>query len=250
MITLMAWTLAAEISVMGAIGDSMTTGFNSRRLGDNREISWSSGDAPDVESHFRRLKARTPSHTIIAYNEAIAGSVSSDLNRQVTRLLRRAPDYVTVTIGANDICSWDVDYAAHLLDYKTKLRAAVQRLVDARPAIKVYLAPIPDMYNLWEIASPRAECRQRWDVLPVCSVLLGSGATARDRAAFVDRWRDANAAIAAVALEFPQHVLHDPELAHTQFEWHHVSPLDCFHPSIAGQNMLSELSWQVAESKL
>ncbi len=235
---------ADEPLVAGAIGDSISAGFDAVRVGDNREFSWSTGTAPGINSHLKRLSALR-GQPVTAFNEAIAGSVVADLDRQITRLITKSPDYVTVTIGANDICGWSGDYQADLAAFRSQLSTEVKRLVAARPNIKVLLASIPDMYNLWEVGSAHPQCAARWRLFGVCSPLLGADATTADRQAFVERWQAANDAISDVAAEMPANVLHNPDLAHVQFSWEDISTLDCFHPSVIGQNLLAEKTWQL-----
>ena len=69
--------------VLGAIGDSITTGFDAQHFGDNRELSWSTGDSPLINSHLHRREALLDTH-ITARNEAVAGSVAATLEGQIT----------------------------------------------------------------------------------------------------------------------------------------------------------------------
>jgi lysophospholipase L1-like esterase len=231
------------IHVMGAIGDSITAGFNARRFGDNRELGWATGDEGDVLSHLLRLRAQ--GSDVQAFNDAIAGSKVDDLHRQITRNLRHPVDYVTVTIGANDVCTWPDDYGGQLAEFETTLDTEISRIVETRPNVKIMLPPIPDIYNLWAVASSHDGCYGRWQLFNICQPLLGRDRTDAERAAFRTRWELANAAITRVAEAHSDHVLHDPELAHTAFTWEHISPLDCFHPNVLGQNLLSERAWML-----
>src|SRR4051812_37873490 len=86
---------ASDAVVAGALGDSVSTGFNAQRLGDNKELSWSTGTG--VNSYAQRL-GQAMRRPITSFNEAIAGSTAPNLANQVTRLMRHDPDYVTITI--------------------------------------------------------------------------------------------------------------------------------------------------------
>ncbi len=232
--------------IVGALGDSISAGFDAVRLGDNREMSWSTGDSTEVKSHAQRLAQQT-NRPVTTFNEAIAGSVVTDLDQQVERLLPHKPDYITIDIGANDLCTWPSDYTAQLGAYEGHLHDLVNQIVTALPQSKVVLAPIPNLYNLWQVASPQPGCQERWDLIGICTPLLGSNVSDADRQAFTVRWQLANAAIDRIAASFPANVLHDPNGANTRFEWQHVSTVDCFHPSVAGQNLLSEVAWKLLE---
>lgn len=240
---LVASTATAAPLVMGALGDSITAGFDAKRVGDNREISWATGTSNLINSHVKRLAALTHTETV-GYNEAIVGSMANDLPRQVTRLLAKNPDYVTLAIGANDVCGWPSDYEAARETFKTQLAAQIERLTAARPQVKILLVPVPDLYNLWTVANVHPSCQARWDLFGVCSELLGSKATEASRTAFVQKWEAINSVIAEVARDHTMNVIHDPELAHMPFAWSDLSPIDCFHPSVKGQNLLAEKTWQ------
>lgn len=235
---------SGETKVIGAIGDSITAGFDARHLGDNRELSWSTGNSPDIQSHLHRLE-QVFGANLEARNEAIAGSVASDLDRQITRILVYTPDFVTVAIGANDICGWGRDYEADRAAFEGKVRAALHRILDSDQGAHITLAPIPNIYNLWEVAHDKPSCQTKWNIVNLCAPLLGRDRTEQDRQDFVARWRVANQTLGRIAAEFPATQLSwDPSMADTRFEWEHVSQIDCFHPSVLGQNLLAEKTWQ------
>lgn len=243
--SLATFTPAAHAAALtlGAVGDSISAGTNTSRLGDNRDLSWSTGTRAESDSHLKKLSLRY-GQPVTGRNEAVSGSTVHDLEPQITRVLAYRPDFLTITVGANDVCSWSATHSRELELFETTLQAHLQRIVDALPHIKIYVAAIPDMYNLWQIASQRSGCQSRWNLMRICPALLARDVSELDRQGFVERWRDANDAIEAVAGRFPNNVYFDPSMAETRFEWQHVSTVDCFHPSVAGQNLLSEKTWE------
>src|SRR5688572_16169316 len=98
---------AQDEYVIGAIGDSISTAFNAEALFSNQEYSWSTGDADNglVDSHFLRLKRLFPQLQVKAVNAAIPGSHADELMTQVDRILPYHPKYITMMIGANDVCN-------------------------------------------------------------------------------------------------------------------------------------------------
>ena len=229
--------------VVGAIGDSLSAGFNAKHIGDNRELSWCTGESPLVNSHLQRLEAFFGKR-FRGVNEAIAGSVAADLEHQTSRLLPNHPLYMTLNIGANDVCTWEPHgYEPKLAKFEDDVRAAVTRLVTAEPGVTITMAPIPNVYNLREVAHAVPGCQVKWDILGMCNPLLGSQRTQADREAFRVRWQQTNDALARVAASFPQQVKFNENAIDTPFTWDDVSPIDCFHPSILGQNLLAEKTW-------
>ncbi len=228
--------------VLGAVGDSLTAAFNAQHLGDNREHSWSTGNSEIVLSHKRRLELEI-GRPVVADNEAISGAVASGLDRQITRLLASEPDFVTMVIGANDVCGWADEHHEQLAQFEYDVRMGLRKLVTARPSAHIILGPIPDIYNLWEVAVNQPSCQLKWNIIGMCRPLLDGSRTQAQREEFRLRWGDANEALARIAADFPENVHFDPTVAQTQFDWSHVSPIDCFHPSIAGQNVMAEKTW-------
>ena len=106
--------------VMGALGDSISAGFNASRYGDNRELSWTGGQDSQgqVQSHARKLQTILGGRKVIVQNEAFVGAESAQLARQSARLLRTRLDYVTIAIGSNDVCTWYDDYLEKLAAYR------------------------------------------------------------------------------------------------------------------------------------
>ena len=229
--------------ILGAVGDSITAGFDARRFGDNKELSWSSGqDAQGlVQSHARRIEAIL-GRPVTAFNEAFVGAQAADLPRQIGRLVRHKPDYVTLAIGANDVCVWGDDYLAALEAYRTNVATGIQTLIDANPHVKIVMIPVPDIIRVREVGLAHS-CQDRWDTINVCRPLLAPGVTADNVAHVANRLRHINTTMAEIAQNFPDHVHFRGEIASYVFEWPDLSSLDCFHPSIIGHNKLAEFSF-------
>lgn len=239
-----------QVFTIAAVGDSISAGFNADRLLNNRELSWTTGTNQDrrVMSHFHRLTDIHGAGQVRAYNEAIMGSEAADLVQQTRRLQGRRLDYVTVLIGANDVCTWTGSNTDELLRrFKSHVTFAVQTLLDGNPAARVVLVQIPDLYRLWEIGSAN-NCQSKWNLFGICAPLLGENRTMEERLEFRARWEIANAALATIAEQlnarYPGQVQFDETLGSTEFEAEHLSRLDCFHPSVAGQNLIAEKTWQ------
>jgi hypothetical protein len=234
--------VAASPVVLGSLGDSITVACNAASVGDNPALSWSTGTDSRVNSHLKRL-AILLKNDVQGVNVAVSGSKVEDLKAQANRLANHKPDYVTIEIGANDLCAWTSDYAAKILQFGIDLRFIVARMVDINPDVKILLASIPDIYGLWEIGSRRPDCQLRWDVLRLCGPLLSSGVTTQERVAFVERWRIVNANIQSVAEAFPKNVIFNAAVASSRISSEDISSIDCFHPSVHGQNLLADRAW-------
>jgi lysophospholipase L1-like esterase len=237
--------LADEL-VVGAIGDSITRAFNAGAPLDQPEKSWATGDNDAAESYSHAGRLRGLGYDVRAHNAARSGANAVELAGQVDELFDaesgRAPDYVTLMIGANDVCDWGEDHGDALAAFYGDVDEAVGKLVDANPAVKILMAPIPNMLQLWSVGRANG-CQARWDLYRMCTPLLGRGKSAAERARFGERLADANAALADVASQYPDHVLMADEVSSAVFEWRHISGIDCFHPSEAGQELLGDVTW-------
>ncbi len=227
--------------VVSAIGDSITTGFNARNLGDNKVLNWGVGTSTELKSHLKRLEML--GYSVTSHNSAIAGSKAADLPPQIDTAITNAADYVTMTIGANDLCSWPANHQVKLEEFKNKMTTEMTRIIESRPKIKITMSPIPNLYNLWEVGSVNAQCQSRWDFFGICAPLLNSKRTPKEREEFMGRWQDANQALEEVAGMFPENILFPKDAATTRFDFKHISEIDCFHPSVAGQDLLAEATW-------
>lgn len=228
--------------VMGALGDSITMAFNAGGPLDHPANSWSVGWSKNVDSHYERLL--NIYDDVAAYNAARSGAKADELDTQISKLLKKAtPDYVTILMGANDICSWPADHSKYLDQYNQNMTAGVERLIKANADIKIVLAPVPNMLQLWKVGRVN-NCQGKWNLYNFCSPLLGEKRTDAERAAFVDRLNDLNGTIEQIANEHAENVRFAQSIATAPFEWKHISNLDCFHPSMAGQSFLADESWK------
>jgi len=233
----------SEEFVMGSIGDSITQAMNSQNWGDNQQYNWSTGENKDglVYSHYKRMKEIIEGN-ISTYNSSVSGAKSDQLEDQAREILDKDIDYLTILIGANDVCSWTGKYDKNIEEYKKNVENVVKIFIDNNPQIKILIAPIPNLYNLWEVGNSKS-CQFMWDIAQICSPLLHSSRTEDERLAFSERTFKANNRLNEIANEYPNNVRYDPTLEDYEFEWEDVSPKDCFHPSIKGQNLISELTW-------
>lgn len=233
---------AAQAFVMGALGDSITAATNADQIGSHWKYSWSTGtSAEQVQSHLLRL--RDSLDTPVSYhNFAVPGAKVKHLHFQVAQLVQlQALDYLTIEIGANDICGWGTGEAFDL--FEADLRSVLSKIIERFPRVKILVAAIPNMYRLYEVGSQH-QCAWKWDSGQICAPLLASSVTPSQRRAFANKLEQLNSRIGEVVQDFEQNVKYSAALGGEAFEWEHISELDCFHPSIKGQRLISGLTWQ------
>lgn len=133
--------------VLGSLGDSITVACNAAAVGDNPALSWSTGTDKRVNSHLKRLAVQLKSD-VQGVNLAITGAKVLDLRAQTNALINHKPDYVTIEIGANDLCAWTSDYTANILQFGIELRSNIAKIVESSPDVRILLASIPDIYGV------------------------------------------------------------------------------------------------------
>ncbi len=233
----------SPLFTIGALGDSISIAFNAEKSGANAEHSWASGnvDATRGASHFRRLQRLFPALDVRAVNTAFNGARATDLKAQVDRLLVTPPDYVTCLIGANDLPRWLAGEYGYLLDTFVKdVRAAVKRLIAANPRVMILLAAIPDQSRVVHLL---AASGIGGAAAPYLAALAESPQLKVITKAYKERWARTNAALEEVAVAHPANVRFVPATAAATFTGEHLSPLDSYHPSVAGQRLLADITW-------
>ncbi|MGW0901736.1 GDSL-type esterase/lipase family protein, partial [Streptomyces goshikiensis] len=169
---------------IAAVGDSITRGFDACSvLADCPEVSWATGDDPEVDSLATRLlgAAEAPSRS---WNYAVTGSRMADLPGQLASAAEHKPDLVTVMVGSNDACRPTASSMTPVADFRAGFEQALAGLRAASPRSQVYVSSVPDLQRLWEQGKDSPMVRQIWK-LGICQSMLAdplsviAGSTAR-----------------------------------------------------------------------
>lgn len=220
---------------MAAIGDSMTRAADvCCWYGDHPANSWSTGGAwwDGVRSHYERLRALNPDIAGHNYNVAVSGARMSDGPRQAQAAVDLAVHYVTIELGANDVCTSSPATMTPVDTFRSQFEEAMNLLDNGLPGrARVLVASIPDVSRLWALYKDDALARWVWDVADICQSMLASSRTDAERAVVRQRNQDFNAVLADVC---SQHTLcrYDGGAVFAYaFAKQDVSKLDYFHPS-------------------
>src|SRR5919112_1019856 len=91
---------------IAAVGDSITQAASSAgSLGtDAPQNSWATGTSASVNSHASRLVAAGAT-SLTRHNLSVSGAKMVDLPGQMLNAAAVQPDYLTVLIGGNDVCT-------------------------------------------------------------------------------------------------------------------------------------------------
>jgi len=226
---------------MGALGDSLTAGLNADAPFDQRDKSWSDGSA--IESHAVRLEKKF-GVPVSTKNVSVSGSRIEHLAKQTEKLLsdNYKPDYVTLLIGANDICDGNLktDELSNL--GSLALRQSLDALIAANSNVKILIGAVPNINYLYSLLYQDQECQENWRSLNICERLLLSTKFEREKG--VVRWAAYNEMQRIVSALYTKNVKFVADIRGEIFELKDISRVDCFHPSTEGQRKIAEVTWQ------
>lgn len=232
--------------VMASTGDSITRAFDANWscfLADCPRYSWSTGTSSSVYSHYRRLLTVAPQLYGRAYNDARSGARMTHLAGQLATAASQNADYVTVLMGANDVCTASIGAMTPVATFESQFRNALSSFTTARPQSRVFVSSIPNVYRLWALFRTNPLALAVWQQFGICQSMLNINNTETQRQQVLSRLKADNAALARVCAEFRQCRWDNYATYLTNFSTSDVSSVDYFHPSVRGENRLASVSW-------
>ena len=233
---------------MAAIGDSITQATNADLFhfgGSNPGQSWSTGDDPTdpIVSHYERILARNGGVAGHNANLAVSGSTMADGPGQAQRAVQTGADYVTVLLGANDVCAPSLAAMTSVADFEASFRQTMATLTTGLPAARIYVLSIPDVSQVWDLHQGNLLARLIWEWFRVCPPVLASANTEADRQLARARNVDFNTVLGTVCAEFAACRFDGNRVFDHTITAVEVSIVDFFHPSMDGQRNLAETTW-------
>jgi lysophospholipase L1-like esterase len=234
---------------IAALGDSITRATSACCwYGDHPSQSWSTGFNPvgPVNSHYERLIVRNPVIWGDEYNDARAGAKMAAADDQAALAVSQGADFVTILMGANDVCTSSRSTMTSVTDFRERFRAAMQVLANGLPESHVFVASIPNVRRLWTLFHDDPVARFVWRTAGICQSMLSGSNTDDDRRAVYQRIVRFNEVLAEVCAAYPN-CRHDggAVFAHA-FTRDQVSTLDYFHPDLDGQAALARITWPLS----
>ena len=235
-------------SSMAAVGDSITQAASTVAVGvDTPQNSWSTGTNVNVNSHYLRLLALNPAISGHNNNQSVSGAKMFDLAGQMAGAGADQPEYLTVLIGGNDICTSTEAGMTEVNVFREQFVAAMETLRAASPNTQVYVVSIPRVMGLYELFKDDGWAHFIWAIGGVCQSLLARP-TSTDQADIDRRLRvaqrniDFNTVLAEVCALYQPCRTDGGAVYETDFLASDVAR-DYFHPSTSGQAKLAAVSW-------
>jgi lysophospholipase L1-like esterase len=242
-----ATTSIALASSMAAAGDSITRGFDANGsclLRDCPQLSWSTGTDSSVNSHYSRLLLLNPALSGHQYNIAKTGAKMSDLPGQLVAAGYYRIDYVTVLMGANDLCTSSAATMTPTRTFAVQFYTALAYYFYYNPDGHVFVSSIPDIYQLWTVFHTNSTATRAWNLFHICQSMLAASNTDADRQKVVDQERADNYALGYVCTTYFVNCRWDNNTTFNfKFPASDVSTIDYFHPNPNGQADLADTTW-------
>lgn len=230
---------------MASLGDSITRGFNACGwYVDCPSRSWSTGSTSAVGSHYLRLAA---SRSLSAYNDARTGAKIAALPGQASTAASQGVQYATVLLGANDACTSSPSTMTSVDSFRVSARSGLQTLANGGVST-VFVASIPDVYQLWQVGRTSSSARSSWALFGICQSMLRNPTSTQQadvdrRAAVRQRVVDYNTVLAQECAAVAGCVFDGNAVFSYPFALNQLSTWDYFHPNTSGQAVLASVTW-------
>jgi lysophospholipase L1-like esterase len=233
---------------MAAIGDSITRAVDVCCFyGSWPGHSWSTGRVPldGIASHYERLRALNPGIRGRRWNNAVSGAKMADAPGQARRTVGQRAQYVTILMGANDLCG-RADTLTPTASFRAQFAETLAILRAGLPASHVFVSSIPNLHQLWSVLRTDPLAQLVWQTVDICPSMLNFFNSPADRQAVIDRQRGLNNALRDVCATWSSCRFDNNLTYNYKFTRPMVSKLDYFHPSLRGQATLAALTWSAS----
>jgi lysophospholipase L1-like esterase len=236
---------------MASTGDSITRAFDMSFwpwcvLADCPAYSWSTGTSTSVSSQYRRILARNPSISGHVYNDAKTGANMSALDGQLGAAAGQRAQYVTVLMGANDLCTSTIAAMTPTATFQSEFRQALTDFFSKDPTADVDVSSLPDIYQLWYVLRTNSSAQWAWKTYNICQSMLSTSNTEANRQTVVAQEAADNQALAAVCATFANCRWDNYAGYKFKFPVTDISSIDYFHPNLHGQNDIASVTWSAS----
>lgn len=232
---------------MAAIGDSISQAYDDCcYYGNHPQDSWSTGWAyplNGVDSHYARLLAAHPAIAGNSYDDAVAGAKVGDIGIQAKEAVAQRAQYVTILIGANDVCTSSSATMTPTGTFQSEFQTAMNTLQAGLPGAHIFVSSIPNIFRLWSVLRGNPVAELVWYGAGICQSMLSPFNTAADRQKVLAQVVADNGALAQVCDSTPGCKWDADATFNYPFAASQISSLDYFHPNLRGQAALAAETW-------
>lgn len=251
--------------------------------GDQPEHSWFDGNSSSVDSvhdKYKVLDGSIAANKSAAESGSEMRGGSNNFATQAQNIVSQTTvaDHVEVLLGGNDICNRGCTDPANCTnplysdaEWRSSVQAGLDILVQNLPlGSTVYLAGVPRVQDLRaaglakQASSSRIRCENVWSNYDICTIATSgstlNGETSAQRLAAIEVTQQRyNEILTEEANAYNSNsngknargieVISDyvdsntPAVGTTSFSANEIDGGDCFHPSVAGQNIVADTVW-------
>jgi lysophospholipase L1-like esterase len=200
-----AWAAPPLPASMAAIGDSITRAYDvCCAYGDHPGQSWSTGSTSydGIASHYERIRQLNPAITGRGYNDAVTGAKMSAAPGQATQAVNQGARYVTILMGANDLCTSSPSTMTSTTTFRAQFSQAMATLMAQDRKPYVFVSSIPNIYQLWQVLHTNSLARTVWAAAKICQSMLAATNTETQRQQVVSREEAFNQVLADVCAQY------------------------------------------------
>jgi lysophospholipase L1-like esterase len=233
-------------SSIASTGDSITRAFDINwfhLLSDSPQDSWSTGYSSSVTSQYERMLAGNAAISGHEFNDAKTGAKMVDLDGQVKTAASHGIQYLTILMGANDLCTSTAATMTPTATFTAQIRQALADFFATDPTAHVYVSSLPNLYQLWSVLHTNSSARNAWSTFGICQSMLSNSNTQTQRQGVVAQETADNQALLDACAQYANCRWDNYAGYNFTFPASDISTVDYFHPNIAGQNDIARITW-------
>jgi len=232
---------------IAAIGDSISQAYDvCCSYGNHPANSWTTGysSTDGITSHYERILAANGGVSGHYYDDAVTGAKVGDTGTQASNAVSQAAQYVTVLIGANDVCTSSISTMTPTATFQSQFQSTMSTLESGLPAgAHIFVSSIPNIYNLWKVLHTSGSAEFVWSAAQICQSMLNPNNTETQRQQVLSQEEADNTVLQQVCQQYANCLWDNLATFNYQFAASQVSTLDYFHPNLSGQAALASVTW-------
>jgi lysophospholipase L1-like esterase/uncharacterized membrane protein YgdD (TMEM256/DUF423 family) len=235
-------------SSMAAIGDSITQAVDDCcSIGPHPQDSWSTGDgwpANGILSHYQRILSLHPAIAGQAFNNSVSGATVADTGSQAAMAVAQRAQYVTILIGANDVCTSTIADMTTTSAFQSAFQATMSTLESGLPSgAHIFVSSIPNIFQLWSVMHTNSSAEAVWAAKHICQSMFATSNTDAQRQQVLAQEEADNTVLGQVCLQYANCRWDNDATFNAAVTPAEVSGIDFFHPSQVGQAALANITW-------
>lgn len=232
---------------IAAIGDSISQAYDvCCSYGDHPADSWTTGysTTDGVNSQYERILTANSGISGHYHDDAVSGAKVGDTGTQASSAVSQGAQYVTILIGANDVCTSSISTMTPTATFQSSFQSTMNTLESGLPSgAHIFVSSIPNIYQLWSVLHTNGAAEFVWSAAQICQSMLNSKNTEAQRQQVLSQEEADNTALQTICQQYANCLWDNLATFNTAFAASEVSTLDYFHPNLSGQAALASETW-------